>query len=341
MGIDRPTAPRRILIVLFGAIGDVTRALPLLQRLRGGLPQAYIGWAVEPASASLLQGHAALDEILLFDRGRGTRAFLEFLRRVRAWRADLTLDLQRHLKSGVVSRVSGAPLRLGFHRANSREGNWRFNTHTIPAQEHYSSKLEQFLRFGDWLGLPEREVSFGLVLSDAEQQRVEALLKGAPRPFVAAFVGSSCESRLWFPERTAAVADKLAGQGVGTVLVGGPGDAEYAGAVQQLACSPVHNLVGRTNLRELAGIFQRCAAAYGPDSGPMHIAAAAGARVVSLWGATSARRSAPWGNQAGVIEGRADCMPCYRKTCPIQRLCMQAIEVEDVVARLLVVSAPA
>ncbi|MBI3784813.1 MAG: glycosyltransferase family 9 protein [Deltaproteobacteria bacterium] len=325
---------RRILIVLLGAIGDVTRALPLLQRLRRGYPDARISWAVEPASAGLLHNHPSLDQVLVFDRRRGARAFLPFLRSIRAIKPDLTLDLQRHLKSGVISRASGAPLRLGFDRRNGREGNWLFNTDTIAPQDHFTSKLQQFMRFGDWLGLPDGEVSFELVLSDEEQQHVEGLLHDVPRPFVAAFVGSSCEARLWFPERTAAVADELARQGVHTVLVGGPADVAYANDTANAAHVALTNLAGRTELRDLVGVFQRSAAAFGPDSGPMHIAAAVGKPVVSLWGATSALRSAPWGSEAGVIEGSAECMPCYRKVCPIGRICMQHIDVATVVERL-------
>ena len=325
----------RILIVLLGAIGDVTRALPLLQRVRHGYPQARIVWAVEPAAAPLVRDHPALDEVLVFDRPRGAPAFLRFLRQVRAQHPDLTLDLQRHLKSGIISRASGAPVRLGFHRRNSREGNWLFNTHAVPPMAHFSSKLRQFLAFADWLALAEMPVTFGLQLSDAETQHVGALLADARPPFVTAFVGSSCESRLWFPERTAAVADALAAQGICTVLVGGSGDVAFANAVAQAARTAVINLAGRTTLRDLIGIFQRSHAAFGPDSGPMHIAAAVGTPVVSLWGATSAARSAPWGSETGVITGAAPCSPCYLKRCPIGRICMEHISVEAVLERIV------
>jgi len=324
----------RILVVLLGAIGDVTRALPLLQRLRHGYPQARIVWTVEPASAALLQNHPALDDVLLFDRPKGAAAFGPLLRQVRAQRADLTIDLQRHLKSGVISRASGAPVRLGFHRRNSREGNWLFNSHHVPPMPHFSSKLEQFLRFADWLELPPAPVSFGLQLTEAEERQVEALLDRVRQPFVAAFVGSSCESRLWFPERTAAVADALADRGLATVLVGGPDDVEFAAAVARAARVPMTNLAGRTSLRDLVGIFKRSRAAFGPDCGPMHIAAAAGTRVVSLWGATSAARSTPWGNADGVLIGTAPCSPCYLKRCPIGRLCMESISGDAVVTAL-------
>jgi ADP-heptose:LPS heptosyltransferase len=67
----------------------------------------------------------------------------------------------------------------------------------------------------------------------------------------------------------------------------------------------------------------------------MHIAAAVGTPVVSLWGATSAARSAPWGSETNVISGEAPCSPCYLKRCPIGRLCMENITVEAVLERLM------
>jgi ADP-heptose:LPS heptosyltransferase len=67
----------------------------------------------------------------------------------------------------------------------------------------------------------------------------------------------------------------------------------------------------------------------------MHIAAAVGTPVVSLWGATSAARSAPWGSEQGVISGAAPCSPCYLKRCPIGRVCMQHISVEAVLEKIV------
>ena len=326
----------RILVVLLGAIGDVTRALPLLERIRRAYAQARIVWAVEPLSAPLLEQHPSLDEVLVFERSRGAAVhFIRFLRRVRAQRADLTLDLQRHLKSGIISRCSGAPVRVGFHRRNSREGNWLFNTHHVPPMPHFSSKQNQFLAFADWLGVAPTPVTFGLWLNGEEDRRVDELLAGVRSPFVAAFVGSSCESRLWFAERTAAVADALAARGFGVVLVGGQDDIGFGAMVARAAHDAVHDLTGRTGLRDLIGIFRRARAAFGPDCGPMHIAAAVGTPVVSLWGATSPVRSAPWGSEAGVLVGTAPCSPCYLSRCPIGRLCMEHISVEGVSTKLL------
>jgi len=326
-------APDRILVVLLGAIGDVVRAVPLVVRVRRAFPAAHICWAVEPTAAPLLERHPAIDERVIFRRDRGAAGFLKFLGEIRAGRFDLALDLQRHLKSGVVSRVSGAPRRIGFHRSNTKEGNWLFNTETIPPQRHWSSKLRQYLAFADHLRLPEAPIEFALSLAREEEVRVDELLAPVRGPFLAAFIGSTWESRWWFAERTAAVLASLRARfGLQGVLLGAPGrEAVFARQIEAAAAGSVVNLAGATSLRDLIGIFARARVAFGPDSGPMHLAAAVGTPVVSLWGATSPLRSAPYGSEDLARVGHVACQPCYLRECPVERICMQQIRVEAVV----------
>jgi lipopolysaccharide heptosyltransferase I len=326
-----PLAPQRILIILLGAIGDVTRALPVLTRLRRAYPAAHIAWAVEPTAAPLLDYHPALNEILLYHRPRGLLAFVPFLRDIRRHRFDFVLDLQRHAKSGLVSWWSGAPLRLGFHRQNGKEGNWLFNTHTIAQVPDFSLKLRQYLAFTAALGLPDDGIHFELRLRPEEEQQVETLLASTPRPFAAFFLGSRWPSRFWFPQATAAVTTALQRDyGMGIVLLGGRDEATFAREVSDAVGGTLTNLSGQTSLRDLIGIFSRARLAFGPDSGPMHIAAATGTPVISLWGATSPVRSAPWGSEEFVLRGPAACSPCYTRHCPIGRVCMQRITPEQV-----------
>jgi lipopolysaccharide heptosyltransferase I len=338
-------APRRILIILLGAIGDVVRALPLLGRIRRAWPEAHIAWAVEPKSRAVLEGHPWLDELIVYDRRRAPVSFLPFLVRVRAGRFDLALDLQRHLKSGVVAMASGARVRVGFDRANGKEFNHLFSTRRIAPQPPMRLKLMQYQAFGDALGVPPSPVEFGLEATDAERARAAAMLKDAPRPLLAVILGSSWPSRLYFAESIAAViremADGRAGRRALFPVLLGSGRDEVALAsrvVADLSGAPVLNLAGRTGLRDLVAIFAECAAAFGPDSGPMHIAAAAGCPVVSLWGATAPERSAPWGFADLALAAAIPCHPCYLRECPIGRECMRRIapgEVADALRRAL------
>ncbi|MDX2170609.1 MAG: glycosyltransferase family 9 protein [Deltaproteobacteria bacterium] len=329
------TPPDRLLIVLLGAIGDVVCGMPLAQRLRAGWPTTRVTWAVEPAAAPLLQGHPAVHAMIMFRRGGGWRAFAEFLRRVRHSRPQVTLDLQRHLKSGVTSLASRAPRRVGFHWRNSREGNWFFNTETIAPVDTFTLKLTHFQRFADLLGVPPAPISFGLAASAEERARAQALLAplGAA-PIAVLYVGSTWTSRQWMPAATAALCGRLRERGFGVALVGGQGDVGFADAVIGAGAGRLVNTVGQTKLREIVAIMERATVAIGPDTGPMHIAAAVGTPVVALFGATSPRRSGPWGWDDLVVRGDAPCAPCYLPRCPIGHLCMQQITPELVMAHV-------
>ncbi|MGH7906694.1 MAG: glycosyltransferase family 9 protein [Candidatus Binataceae bacterium] len=329
--------PRRVLIILMGSIGDVVRALPLLGRIRRAWPDAHIAWAIEPKSKPIVDGHPWLDEMIVYERGRPW-SFPLFLARIRSGRFDLALDLQRHLKSGVVSRMSGASRRFGFSRANAKELNYRFNNFHIEPQPPLKSKLTQYQAFGEAMGIPPAPIEFGLTPANAERSRALDMLSGRPRPILAVIMGSSWPSRIYFPEAIAAVIRNLA-KPCGTVprlfpvLLGAPDDIALANAITaNLGDTPVLNLVGQTSLRDLVPIFVECAAAFGPDSGPMHIAAAAGCPIVSLWGSTSPERSAPWGFAEYSIKSDIPCHPCYLRLCPIGRECMRRIAPDDVAA---------
>lgn len=328
----------RLLIVLPGALGDVVRALPLLGRLRRGRPDAHIAWAVEPPSAPLLATHPWLDEALVFDRRHGAPAFVPFLRRVRAGDYRVTLDLGRGLKSAVIARASGARVRLGFHRTDGREGGWLFATRRLPRQGTGRSKLLQFLAFGDLLDLPPAPIEFGLAATPEEMREALVLTAGLPTPLIAACVGSSCASRRWFPEQTGAVLRMLHERyGAGAVLLGTAADAPFANAVRRTVAGGVRDLTGQTTLRQLLAVVGHARLAFGPDSGALHLAAALGTPAVSLWGATSASRSTPFGSEGLAVSGTAPCAPCFLDRCPIERVCMRDITADAVVARAAVV----
>jgi ADP-heptose:LPS heptosyltransferase len=327
--------PERLLIVLLGAIGDVVCGMPLAQRIRLGWPRTRIAWAVEPPAAPMLETHSAVDEVILFRRHQGPAALIEFLRAAHDSRPQVTLDLQRHFKSGLASLASGAPRRIGFHWVNSREANWFFNNDTIGPVSDFTPKLTHFQRFADLLGVPTTPITFGLAATAAERGRVRDVLAPAGERFAALYVGSTWPSRQWLPPQTAELSRALRARDIGVVLVGGPNDRAFADAVH--AAGPGDDVVdtaGRISLREVIAVMERAAVAIGPDTGPMHIASAVGTPVVALFGATSPLRSGPWGWYHAVLRGDVPCVPCYLPRCPIGQLCMERITPAMVMERV-------
>ena len=325
--------PRRILIILMGSIGDVVRALPLLGRLRKAYPGAHIAWAVEPKSAPVLEGHPWLDETIVYDRRRAPFSFPSFLYRVRAGNFDLVLDLQRHLKSGLTAYVTGAPERIGFSAANTKEFNHWFSSRQVAPQPNMRLKLLQYQAFGDALGIAPVPIEFGLEPDAEAVVHARQLLGDGASPLLGVILGSSWESRIYFAEPTAhAITDLHRREGLTPVLLGSPAERALADEVRaHLGQIKVIDLVGKTGLKHLPAIFRLCQTAFGPDCGPMHIAAAVGCPVVSLWGATAPERSAPWGFADLAIKARIPCHPCYLRQCPIGRECMHRIQPAEVV----------
>lgn len=323
-------APERILIVLHGSIGDVTRALPLAASLRQAYPCAFIAWSVEPACFPLVQSHAALDEIIVFDRGHWWKSAGRFLGRVRAGRFDLVLDLQRLFKSGFISWWSGARQRIGFHRRDSKEGNWIFNNLHIPPYGDGISKLEHYLKFADYMGIARAPLQWQFNLSAAEEASVERHLANTTGNFAVLFVGTRWESKQWFPLQMSQCAEQLRRLYLDVVLLGGKDDVGLAREVEKLFSGKLTNLVGLTTLREAIGVIERAKIAVGPDTGLMHIAAALRTPVVSLWGATSPQRTGPYGFAHLALQGKAPCVPCLRRTCSIGRVCLQSITADQI-----------
>lgn len=332
-------APKKILIVLHGAIGDVVRGLSLAVRIKKTWPDVHLAWAVEPISYPLVSSHPAIDKVHLFDRPKGISAYIRFARELRKEKFDLVLDLQRHVKSGFTSFITGAKRRIGFHRKNAKECNWLFNSEYIEPVENFSQKIWHYHSFGDKLGLVDtKPFEFGFLFSDEVRERVENILVTAAteegislipkEKRVLLIVGSTWKSRFWKLEHFAHVAKELHRRyGYCCLIVGGKGEKEFSEKLFTLL--PKHsalNLVGKTSLFELAALCKEVSFAIACDSGPMHIAAAVGIPVISLWGSTSPKRSAPYANEHLVLQSPIGCSPCYKRDCPgLGTVCMSDI----------------
>ena len=329
------TSPRKILIVLHGSIGDVTRALPLAGMLRRAFPQAFLAWSVEPACAPLLERNPAIDEILVFDRKHWWKSAAPFLAGIRAANFDLALDLQRILRSGVISWSSRAARRVGFHRRDSKEGNWLFNNEHIEACGDGIPKLEHYLKFADHLGIDRSELDWDFHLSPAERASAARRVAALSRRFAVLFVGTRWPSKQWFPAQMSACVERLSDRfSLDVVLLGGTDEQTIAREVETSSSKRLLNLTGQTSLREAIALIQQAVLAIGPDTGLMHIAAAVGTPVISLWGATDPARTGPYRFSELVLRGTAPCVPCRRRTCPIGRVCLSSIGIEQIEAKI-------
>lgn len=328
-----------------GSIGDLVRGMSLVSHIKTYLPQSIITWLAEPVCAQLVQFHPLIDKVIIFNRPKNILGLLSLYRELSAGDFDISLDLQRHFKSGFFSFLSRAERRIGVHRQNAKEFNWIFNTEHIGYFNNEIPKINHYFEFTKYLGFPD-PVGLDFGFSRLDLKILSPKLHDTIRkPIVGVVMGSSWESKDWFFEGYyRLVKDILTGRKMNVVLLGDSSKSAMAKAL----CEKIRlfepafglkagltNLVGKTSLIELIAILKEASAGVGPDSGPGHLAAAVGTPFVSLFGPTSPKRVAPYGNEHLVVQANVSCAPCNRKQCPgSENRCMREISVETILSKL-------
>lgn len=319
-----------------GSLGDVARGLCLVSHIKNHLPVSRVSWLIEKKRADMVGFHPQLDKVIVFDRSRGISGVWDLYQVLRREHFDIALDLQRIFKSGFFSLLSGARRRIGFHRRNSKELNWTFNNEYIPYFSENRSKLEHYLKFTEYLGLPEMDsADFGLANLDVDRT-VPPQVAAIQNSFIAVVMGSSWDSKDWnFSGYHNFVQTIIETQNRHVVLLGGNSQmALAADLVEKLNSPKVINLTGNS-LLEMTAVLKAAAAAVGPDSGPGHLAAAVGTPYVTLFGPTPANRHAPYGCEHLTIQSNLSCAPCYKKQCPGRhKECMTSIDVSEVADKI-------
>jgi heptosyltransferase-2 len=330
---------KRVLLVRLDRLGDVVLSLPVAQALRAQAPHAFIAMLVSPACAEVVEGHPALNEVLVYDKAGAQRGWLgtwRFARRLHRLQCEVALVLHPSHRSHWLVRLAGIPTRIGWNRKMA----WLL-THRVPhrkqeGQVHEAAYTLQLLEALGIRGVVPRPM---VPVSAEAAQRVHALLAAqgvaATTRLVAVHPSASCISKRWLPERFAQVADRLQQtHGVTICLVAGPQEVAHADAVARQMRTPALNLAGRLRVRELAALLQRSALLISNDSGPVHLAAAVGTPVVDLFGRNQAglspRRWGPLGEGHVVLHKEVGCVTCLAHACDIGFKCLTAIEVEDV-----------
>jgi len=287
-------AGRRICIVMMSAIGDAVHVLPVVTALKRHEPGATITWILQPGPALLVRGHPDVDEIIVFEKGRGWRGLLDLRRQLATRQFDLAIDLQVYIKAGLVTSLVHAPVKLGFDRARARDLNWLFTTHRIPphAPQHVQ---DQYLEFLAALGVPAEPLQWKLGPWPAELARRDQLLTAFSRPFATLVIGATNREKEWRAELWAEVAKALRDDfGLDAVLAGGSTarEIETARAIET-AGARTQTTLGAP-LRDLVSILDASELVISLDTAPLHMSVALERPVVSLMGYNNPKRVGPY-----------------------------------------------
>jgi ADP-heptose:LPS heptosyltransferase len=315
--------PREVLVLRLDRIGDVIMSLPALFALRAALPAARIRLAVGRWSEDVAR-LAPVDEVLVWSapwvgrRSEGAGGLGQIVAHARSLRRapiDLGLDLQGDLRAGALLWLSGARRRVGY--ANTG-GAWLL-TDVVDLDETVSWVEQNHRAVDAALGRAGERAGFTPLPDDLCARGREILARlglGDRRPLVGIHPSGGRRVKQWDPERWAQVASRLAAEQKATIVVtGSAADASLARIVARGLGESAVDLTGRLSVAETMALISALDLLLSPDTGPMHMACAAGTPSVAVFGPSDPARyfSGGDGRPPGrhvVVRAELWCSPC-------------------------------
>jgi lipopolysaccharide heptosyltransferase II len=321
--------PDRLLIRAPNWLGDAVMALPALAAIRAALPGTHIAVAAIGSVAPIFYETTAASPnqvLTISDRSSEVKAIGEEA-------FDAVLLLPNSFRSAWNARRAAIRERWGF--ATSFRGFLLTRRVAVPRRRLHQSAY--YLALVRGLGFDAAESIPRMTVRPETAARASELLAKsgvAPSATLVGFAPGAAygHAKRWPPARVAEVVTRVSRErGAVSVLVGAHADRDAGREIESslpVGVSVV-NLIGRTDLRQLAGVLARCSAFVSNDSGAMHLAAAVGVPVTAIFGPTDERVTAPLGDH-DVILREVFCRPCMLRDCPIDHRCMKRITSDEV-----------
>ena len=307
---------QKILIIQTAFIGDVILATPLIGNIKIEFPEAKIDFLVKNGNQSLLKNDPNLNEILVFDKKNKVASLLELLKKIRAKKYDIIINLHRFASSGILTFLSGAKQKLGFKKN--------------PFSFTYSQS------FPHEIGNGKHEVDRNLELI----KHLTSSLNRKPKlyPSIEDFEAIKTYQRenyyclapasVWFTKQAPKeiwlkLIAKLSAENSTIYLLGGPDDKELCEEIKlKNEYEIVINLAGKLSLMQSAALIKNAKRNFVNDSGPLHLASAMNAPVSAFFCSTTPLFGfGPLSDDSEIIEvENLACRPCGlhgHKECPM------------------------
>ncbi|MGE5175025.1 MAG: glycosyltransferase family 9 protein [Hyphomicrobiales bacterium] len=334
---------RSILVIRHRAGGDLLLTTPALRALRAGAPRARIDVIASRGLEGLLEGNPDVDRVLAFDRRSAASSLALYARLLRGG-YDAVFDLVSNPRSAWMTRLTRAPIRIGYDIAGRRHA-YSLRVPREPLEPDGRPRLryapEAALDQVRAAGLAPRGLGLRFRVGEAAARAIDEWLarvaadRDPAKPLVACLPAGSWPAKTWPADRFAAAMDALAPKAT-VVWLWGPGEEELARSCRAAMTGP-SVLAPPTGWQELGALLARSSLLVSNDSGPKHVAVALGVPTVTIFGPTHpATWHPPEGPHTALEADGLDCLHCNENRCPLPGdrflRCMRDVTVERVVA---------
>jgi ADP-heptose:LPS heptosyltransferase len=343
-----PEKIKSILIIRFQRLGDLILVMTLAQNLRAAFPAARLTLLCQQDYSEFLRHQPGVDAVIAIPKkaGLGTQlsGWATALGSLIGMSFDLVIDASDNRRSSQLVRLTRAPLRVGFWppaRAPARRsiletGAYNIFAPLLPNEDERQHFVHHYLSPLRALGLPVRCSRPVLASTLADRGTIERILRQsdiARRPYAVIHPGARTANRRWPAKNYPPVFEHLSKRSISVVLVGGDEERPLTSEIVAASSLPFTDLVGRLSLGELAALLEGCCLYIGNNTGPMHIAAGVGARIVAIYG-IHANLWAPLTERHIMVTPAQPCKCVDPTTCrptdPDGSLCVRRNSVADV-----------
>ena len=293
---------KSVCILRLSAIGDVTHVLPVIATLQKAYPRVEITWVIGKLEYKLMQGLVGV-KFVIFDKNAGRKAYKELKHKLRNQTFDVLMQMQYSFRANRVAWKIKAVNRIGFDKKRSRELHGFKLTQRIKAVEK-QHVLDSFMEFVKVLGITDVAYEWNIPTSEEDNELVKGIIHKDKKNVIISPC-SSVKLKNWSNERYADIINYLIEHfDVNVILCGGPSEYELqtSGQIAQMSKYPVTNITGKVTLKQLFALMKIVDLVISPDSGPMHMASAAGTPVIGLHATSTAKRSGPYRYQHLVVD---------------------------------------
>jgi len=341
---------RNILILKLRNIGDVLLSTPVARRLKEAYPGARVTFVVNSGTEPMVTLNPNIDEVLVFQRDwkklpihRAMAEQFRFIKRIRAAKFDLAINLTEGDRAAVMAWLSGAAYRIGWDPQGTGMWGKRFIFDRLVNPGPTDHIIDWNLSVLDALDIDRGSHDTELYFSDRDARRVAHLLaEGGLAPeerTIHIHPAARWFFKCWVPENVARVIDHVWDRyELRTVLTSGPDpkELEFNGRIRSASRAEPIDLSGLLSLKETAAVSCRSEFFFGVDTAPMHMAGAVGTPVAAVFGPTNEKVWGPGGARDLILSMDMDCRPCNRDGCDGSKIsrCLHELSASEVIEKL-------
>ncbi|MFW5980440.1 MAG: lipopolysaccharide heptosyltransferase II [Halanaerobiaceae bacterium] len=307
----------KILVTDLLYLGDIIFALPFFKNLRKNFPEARIDLIMNHKFYNILENYPYLNKIYPYNKNWSIKKSLKFALNIKKEKYDLGLNIHGNWRTTILMKLISPEVTAGY---GDRFKKILLNKKITPPSSS-QHMVDVYLDFLKKIGCSLSDKSQEINPDKKAETKIKKFLnrKGlSGHNLIGLNPGGSWTTKRWDKEKFARLGDLIQKRtGYKVVLTGGEGDIQRVNEIARKMESTPLITAGKTNLQELAALWQKCQAVISGDTGPVHVAAAVGTPTLTIFGPSDEKKYRPQSKKGEniIIKADIDCRPCGKHEC--------------------------